>query len=188
MSFLKWQKVLKSKKLVWILQIEDIQNQEFEQISENPTNRSDYTDSQQLRSNITTKQGIKKSNQNHTIQHDSAFSCDKCDKQYCSSRNLKRHKQSTHEGVTHPCDQCSFKTNHLESLRQHEKSVHEKVKYPCDQCNYQATTSGNLQRHIESVHEGIKYPCEQCNYKATQTSNLQQHIKSVHDGVKYPCE
>ena len=29
-------------------QIEDIQNQEFEQISENPTNRSDYTDSQQL--------------------------------------------------------------------------------------------------------------------------------------------
>ena len=39
-------------------QIEDIQNQEFEQISENPTNRSDYTDSQQLRSNITTKQGI----------------------------------------------------------------------------------------------------------------------------------
>ena len=33
-------------------QIEDIQNQEFEQISENPTNRSDYTDSQQLRSNI----------------------------------------------------------------------------------------------------------------------------------------
>ena len=132
----------------------DTQYSEFEQTTEIPTNKSDHTDTQQMRENITTRQEKMTSNQNNmATQQYSLFSCDQCDKQYGSNNSLYKHIKSVHEGVSYPCNQCDYKATQSVHLQKHIKSVHEKVKYPCDQCNYKATASGNLQRHIKSIHE-----------------------------------
>merc|ERR1719342_135876 len=60
----------------------DIGSYDYEQINtqnhefENPIKLSEHTDPLQLRSIITSKRGIMKSNQYNTFEHDSMFSCD----------------------------------------------------------------------------------------------------------------
>ena len=70
-------------------QIDDDQNHKFEEINEIPTNRSDHTNPQQLRTNITSQQEIMKSDQYILTQPNSLFSCDQCDKQYNGLGSLK---------------------------------------------------------------------------------------------------
>ena len=135
----------------------DIKRNEFEEIIAIPTKRTDYTDPQNLGSNVATKKEIMKSNQFNLTQQDTSFSCDQCDKQYRNFSHLNRHKQS----------------------------IHDAIKYPCDQCNYKATQSTNLQQHILSVHEGIKYPCEQCISIFSYPHKLRNHVKSVHNTEKF---
>ena len=77
----------------------------------------------------------------------------------------------------------SQKTN----LKRHKQSVHEGVKYPCNKCEYQATTKGALQRHQKSEHEGVKYSCNQCEYQAKEQDSLKRHQQSNHESVKYSC-
>ena len=165
----------------------DIGSYDYEQINtenhefENPIKLSEHTDPLQLKSIITSKQGIMKSNQYNTFEHDSMFSCDQCDKQYAHRSALNQHKKSIHEGVMFPCDQCKYKANQFGHLQTHIISVHEKVKYPCDQCNYKASESKSLKNHKKSVHDGVKYNCEECNFKAAFQSALSRHKKRFHD-------
>ena len=43
--------------------------------------------------------------------------------------------------------QCDYKANFAGNLKKHRESIHEGVRYPCDQCDYRATTKGNLEKH-----------------------------------------
>ena len=53
------------------------------------------------------------------------------------------------------------------NLRKHKNTKHDGERYPCDQCDYAATISSHLKDHKESEHEEIRYSCDQCEYSAT---------------------
>ena len=38
----------------------------------------------------------------------SVFPCDKCEYTAIKNGNLKRHKESSHDGVRYPCDLCEY--------------------------------------------------------------------------------
>ena len=110
--------------------------------------------------------------------------CDQCDKSYSDNGDLNKHKQSVHHGVTYVCDQCVYQASHPSNLRKHVKSKHGGVKYFCNQCDYQAIEQGKLKLHIQAKHEGVRYNCDQCNYQANTKGNLKKHIDSKHEGLK----
>ena len=52
-----------------------------------------------------------------------------------------------------PCDSCDFSATTTRNLKWHIESKHEGVRYPCDKWDDAATEAGKLKRHIESIHE-----------------------------------
>ena len=103
---------------------------------------------------------IQVSDRNNIILKINQFACNQCDLSYAHNRDLRRHLQSKHKGLT----------------------------YPCQQCKYEATRSSNLTVHVKTQHGGgVTYPCQYCEYKAPQPTNLRQHIKVQHHGFRYPC-
>jgi len=105
------------------------------------------------------------------------FACDECDASYPRRSDLKRHKETKHEGVRYECDRCDYKATQIVHLKTHQESTHERVRYECNRCDYTASYKSSLRRHRESVHEGVKYECDRCDYKATRVSYLKMHQK-----------
>ena len=56
------------------------------------------------------------------------YKCDKCESVFTLRYILKRHKQSTHEGITFNCTQCDFKTGRKDLLHRHFGRIHDKLK------------------------------------------------------------
>jgi len=80
----------------------------------------------------------------------------------------------------HKCEQCDASFKHPADLRRHKESVHEGVRFNCDQCNQTFANRGGVIKHRQNVHEGIRYECYLCDYKAAQRANLKQHNKKIH--------
>ena len=70
------------------------------------------------------------------------------------------------------CDQCPYLTSNSTNLKRHRESAHQGVRYPCEQCEYNATRLSSLKRHIKNKHEGVRYPCDKCDYTSSDSSNL----------------
>ena len=126
--------------------------QEVKVIDENPSEKQEFENNDDIHSFDTHKEKIMKtydefSTQNTVLKNtDKRFHCEKCDKNFSCQSAFNRHNKSSHDGV----------------------------KYPCTECNYKATQKASLQVHVAAVHEGVKYPCTDCNYKATTNQSLQK--------------
>ena len=79
-------------------------------------------------------------------QFDEKYLCDQCEYAATKASQLKRHKESKHEGIRYPCDQCEYAATRVSSLKQHKESKHEGFRYQCDQCEYAATEIGRLKK------------------------------------------
>ena len=90
-----------------------------------------------------------------------------------TTKAVKRLKQ-------YQCDECEYAATKVSNLKRHKESKHEGIRYTCDQCEYVTTGSSHLKQHIKSKHEGIRYPCDQCGYAATQLRYLKKHKESKH--------
>ena len=51
------------------------------------------------------------------IKHRGVDHCDQCDYAALTLGDLKRHKESKHEGIRYPCDQCDYVTNNVGARR-----------------------------------------------------------------------
>ena len=47
------------------------------------------------------------------------FLCGQCDYKYTTKYSLKRHVDTTHEGVCYPCNQCDYKATEKSQLKIH---------------------------------------------------------------------
>ena len=56
--------------------------------------------------------------------------------------------------MKYDCNQCDYKATTQGNLRKHKQSKHEGVKYYCNQCDYKATQQRRLRSHKQSKHEG----------------------------------
>jgi hypothetical protein len=84
------------------------------------------------------------------------------------------------EGEIFYCDQCNYQTGRKGDLRKHRQSKHEGVAYACGKCEYQPKDRSSLRKHQKAVHEGGIYPCDQCDYKTGSPQSLQNHKQIKH--------
>ena len=59
------------------------------------------------------------------------FTCDKCQKVFNYKKNLKRHKEQVHDGLTWPCTRCDKTFSRAATLKKH-MGAHEDKKLPGD--------------------------------------------------------
>ena len=140
------------------------------------------------------------------------FPCDRCNFSATRSNDLKRHKESIHEGVRYKCDQCSFSASRPSLLRKHLSKNHpgeiSLKPFSCNLCRNSYETSAQLIEHKKSWHlnknsssevenktKSMRHPCDKCEYSAPSPLFLTNHRKSVHGIyqmkyriVVYPCE
>ena len=116
------------------------------------------------------------------------YKCDKCDKTFCQSGNLKIHIKTVHEGARdYKCDNCgkAFASNN--GLNYHIHAAHNEEKnLKCETCGKFFSHINNLKRHITSVHKrSVKnHKCEICDKAFCQLQDLKYHIRSIHEGEK----
>ena len=48
--------------------------------------------------------------------------------------------------MRYPCDRCEYAATRAADLKKHKESKHEGIRYTCDQCDYAASNAGNLKR------------------------------------------
>ena len=133
--------------------------------------------------------------------------CDKCDYRASQHHNLKKHKESIHEGLKYQCTRCDYKATLRASLVRHTRSIHDGATYSCEICDMNFSTLGNLKSHKIVRHDGEKkYKCGICSYKANRQRCLFKHNVAKHneiiessigptlhkqktqDGVRYCCD
>ena len=67
------------------------------------------------------------------------FPCEKCNYIATSKSNLKRHKQSFHEGFKYSCDNCDYTATMKVHLIQHMRTIHIETKNPSDSSQIEQT-------------------------------------------------
>ena len=120
------------------------------------------------------------------------YPCKFCNKEYRSTKSLKEHTESVHEGKTRNCtiDNCDFTATRRDHLRFHIRSAHFNEQTQCNLCDYQAKHKGHLTEHVLNVHdEGATYNCsiQNCDFTANKRRSLRNHINSVHLNHWHSC-
>ena len=121
---------------------------------------------------------------------ESLFSCPQCDKKFCASGSLIKHKgiHTKFNGEDYYCDACDYKCISQRKMKRHTIYKHRGSLFVCDKCEKQFTTKQHLLEHIKVKHEGVRISCHQCDYKTTTKTYLNVHIKVKHEGERFECE
>ena len=85
-------------------------------------------------------------------------------KEFFYSKDLHQHMRSIHQGITYTCDTCQkeFKSQrnlniHIENVHKNENPKHENnAKHKCDMCSNFYSLERNLKRHIRENHYEMK--------------------------------
>ena len=118
--------------------------------------------------------------------------CQKCDKKFAASRDLRKHVDIVHlnkaEEYKKECPICHVR---VQQLKTHIRFIHRnegktsEFSGICPHCEKSFSNDYKVKRHIETVHEGIKHwQCSVCPKKFYEKKDLGRHIKGVHLGEK----
>ena len=129
----------------------------------------------------------------HGIGISNRFNCDKCDKSFARSTELRDHKLTKHEGISFKCELCEKVFSNYSTLKSHLDNYHyheNEKQVICSECNKGFSSKGYLKKHKEIVHEKRKekHQCEICKRVFSFKENMKRHKKAVHDELKlYKC-
>ena len=175
------------------LEIKELSRDVESNITEESTSTiTDQEENEQPSTNILTEDQEK--DLNHLLDQevmkslDNKFNCKKCGKEFSTSRGVKLHFKTVHQGFKYPCSHCDYQATQKSALKTHFDAYHEGLKYQCNLCEMQFTFQSVLTRHIQTVHKGKELKqCNQCEYQTANTTHLRQHIQTKHEGVRYAC-
>ena len=107
------------------------------------------------------------------------FPCDKCDKNFPSMSNLKRHEKQMHFGEKHTCQICGQEFSRKYKLNAHMKFVHDdssdSSQFECKNCNKKFDQKFTFERHCKLIHR-----CSMCDETFCTLKQLASHRSANH--------
>lgn len=118
-----------------------------------------------------------------------ALKCNKCDKIYENSEDLKIHKME-HQKQKHFCTDCRVFYPSGKSLKKHKVQDHglTALTVQCKQCEKKFLFQHQLKRHLATHDPNMKIKsdnvCSICQKVYGSPTNLRRHIETVHLKIK----
>jgi hypothetical protein len=124
------------------------------------------------------------------------FSCAPCGKEFTTSRSLKRHTLSLHEGKVHKCghvyddgSECQITRKHMAEIISHRFTAHKVGGLKCRKnCEKEFGSQKLLVQHEQRCVSGKDHACPECERKFTSLRGLKYHQASQHGkDPKFVC-